>query len=202
MHLIILFLFYVTSIRSLFPRADDEFILHTDASVLGIGAVLSVKRVGEEQPVAYFSKRTTSDERNYTISELECLAVVKAVDHFAIHLIGCKFTVPTDHRALLDLQDSTRLTGRLMWWALALQVFQFELKDRPGILHQKADGLSRQCWPEDEELMRSAEETPLSLLPVDVSLRDDKSILRGGPSAGGGGLAAQEGEMLRADPST
>ena len=79
------------------PRADDEFILHTDASVLRIGAVLSVKRVGEEQPVAYFSKRTTSAERNYTISELECLAVVKAVDHFAIHLIGCKFTVLTDH---------------------------------------------------------------------------------------------------------
>ena len=50
--------------------------------------------------------------------------------------------------------------------------------------------------------MRSAEETPLSSLPVDVSLRDDKPILRGGPSAGGGGLAAQEGEMLRADPST
>ena len=89
-----------------------------------------------------------------------------------------------------------------MRWALALQVFQFELKYRPGILHQNADGLSRQCWPEDEELMRSAEETPLSSLPVDVSLRDDKPILRGGPSTGGGGLAAQEGEMLRADPST
>ena len=92
--------------------------------------------------MAYFSKRMTSAERNYTISELECLAVVKAVDHFAIHLIGCKFTVLTDHLALLALQESTRLTGRLMRWALALQVFQFELKYRPGILHQNADGLS------------------------------------------------------------
>ena len=71
-----------------------------------------------------------------------------------------------------------------------------------NILHQNADGLSWQCWPEDEELMRSAEEIPLSSLPVDVSLRDDKPILRGGPSAGGGRPAAQEGEMLRADPST
>ncbi len=164
--------------------------------------MLSVKRVGEEQPVAYFSKRTTSAERNYTISELESLAVVKAVYHIAIHLIGCKFTVLTDHRALLALQESTRLTDRLMRWALALQVFQFELKYRPGILHQNANGLSQQCRPEDEELMRSAEETPLSSLPVNVSLLDDKPILRGGPSAGGGGLAAQEGEMLRADPST
>ena len=138
-----------------------------------------MKRVGEEQPVAYFSKRTTSAERNYTIFKLECLAVVKAVDHFAIYLIGCKFTVLTDHRALLALQESTRLTGRLMRWALALQVFQFELKYRPGILYQNVDGLSRQCWPEDDELMRSAEETPLSSLPVDVSLRDDKPILRG-----------------------
>ncbi len=50
--------------------------------------------------------------------------------------------------------------------------------------------------------MISAEETPLSSLPVDVSLRDDKPILRGGPSAGGGGPAAHVGEMLRAAPST
>ncbi len=82
------------------PRYGDKLILHTDASMLGLGAVLSVERKGEELPVAYFSKRLTAAEKNYSASELEYIAVVKAVDHYAIHLLGQEFTVITDHRAL------------------------------------------------------------------------------------------------------
>ena len=48
--------------------------------MLGLGAVLSVERKGEELPVTYFSKRLTAAEKNYSASELECLAVIKAVD--------------------------------------------------------------------------------------------------------------------------
>ena len=75
--------------------------------------------------------------------------MVKAVDHFAIHLIGQRFTVVTDHRALVALQKSSRLNGRLIRWALALHVYNFDIQYRPGKYHQNADGLSRQCWPED-----------------------------------------------------
>ena len=58
--------------------------------------MLSVVRDGQDQPVAYFSKRLTPVEWNYSVTELECLAVVKAIDHFAIHLWGRDFTVVTD----------------------------------------------------------------------------------------------------------
>ena len=141
-------------------RSGDKLILHTDASMLGLGAVLSVERKGEELPVAYFSKRLTAAEKNYSASELEYLAVVKAVDHYAIHLLGQEFTVITDHRALTALRDSHKLNGCLMTWALALQAYQYAIKDRPGSHHQNADGLSRQSWPEDDDSLLGETGTP------------------------------------------
>ena len=152
-------------------RNNDKLELHTDASTMGIGAVLSVIREDMEKPVAYYSKRLSAAEKNYTVSELECLAVVKAIDHFAIHLLGHFFTVVTDHRALVALQDSNRLNGRLMRWALALQVFDFVLKFRPGIHHQNADGLSRQCWPGDDP----------ATTPSTVDLVTDNEAITTGP---------------------
>ena len=55
------------------PRNNDKLELHTDASTMGIGAVLSVIREDMEKPVAYYSKRLSAAEKNYTVSELECL---------------------------------------------------------------------------------------------------------------------------------
>ena len=85
------------------PRNNDKLELHTDASTMGIGAVLSIIREDMEKPVTYYSKGLTAAEKNYTVSELECIAVVKAIDHFAIHLLGHFFTVVNDHRALVAL---------------------------------------------------------------------------------------------------
>ena len=73
---------------------------------MGIGAVLSVIREDMERPVAYYSKGVLAAEKKYTFSELECLAVIKAIDHFTIHLLGLFFTVVTYHRALVAIQDS------------------------------------------------------------------------------------------------
>ena len=122
-------------------------MLHMDASLQGLGAELSVIIDGEERPIAYFSKRLLPVEENNSASELECLAVLKAIDHFAIHLLGKPFTVVTDHRALTALQTSNKLNGRLMHWALALQAYNFKVQYRPGSKHQNA-GLSRQSSPD------------------------------------------------------
>ena len=81
------------------PRDDEELTLHMAASGTGIGEVLSTIRDGEEHPVGNFSRRLSKAERNYAVSEFECLALVRAVDHFAIHLVGCPFKVITDHKA-------------------------------------------------------------------------------------------------------
>ena len=107
-----------------FFRAAYTLILHTDASYQGIGAVLSVVREGVEQPLGYFSKCLLQAERNYAATEIECLAIVKAIDHFAIHLVGKKCT---DHKALKALHTSQKLNGRMMRWAIALQAYDFEV---------------------------------------------------------------------------
>ena len=100
------------------PSPEDSFILATDASGQGIGAVLSVTRSGVDLPVAYFSRKLTGPEQNYAITEFECLALVKAVEHFTYYLVGKHFTVTTDHKTLEALQTSKCLTGQLARWAL------------------------------------------------------------------------------------
>ena len=184
------------------PRSGDKLTLHTDASMLGLGAVLSVERKGEEPPVTYFSKRLTAAEKNYNASELECLVVVKAVDHYAIHLLGQEFTVITDHRALTAVRDSQKLNGRLMRWALALQAYQYTIKDRPGSHHQNADGLSRQSWPEDDDSLLGETGTPSTTSKNEECRGHQKSkdseLNR--LSSGGGGVQLMEGEMSRVPP--
>ena len=87
----------------------------------------------------------------YTVTEMECLAVVRGVEHFEVYLLGKEFVVQTDHRALQFLQTSCHLNGRLTRWALRLQEFSFSIKYRPGSKHQNADGFSRQAWPDSEQ---------------------------------------------------
>ena len=89
------------------------YILHTDASYMGIGSVLSVSREGHKLPVAFFSRQLRSSEKNYTSSEIECLAVVDTIIQFEIHLVGKSFTLVTDHQALQYLASSRALNRRL-----------------------------------------------------------------------------------------
>ena len=122
------------------PSLKDTFLLSTDASGDGIGAVLSVKRQGLTEP-----------EKNYAITELECLALVKASEHFGHYLIGHAFLIQTDHKALEALQTSKKLTGCLARWALLMQQYNYGVAFRPGKKHQDADGLSQQSWQTEDE---------------------------------------------------
>ena len=130
------------------PVVGDVFILQTDASGVGVGAVLAVVRDGQEYPVAYFSRKLLPRERKYSASELEGLAVVAGVRHFDAYLATHPFTLQTDHRALLFLNDSKQHNGRLARWALLLQQFTFSIIYKKGSLHTNADALSR-LFPED-----------------------------------------------------
>ena len=125
------------------PVPADFFVLQTDASGVGLGAVLSVVREEVEYPVAFFSKKLLPRERKYCASELEALAVVVAVGHFEAYLITHPFTIVTDHKALTFLNSAQHRNGRLARWAIKLQPFTFTIRYRPGNLHINADSLSR-----------------------------------------------------------
>ena len=125
------------------PVPADKFLLQTDASGVGLGAVLSVIREGEELPVAFYSKKLLPRERCYSASELEGLAVVAAVHHFQPYLISHPFIIETDHRALVFLRSAQHQNGRLARWAMKLQPYNFTIRYRPGAQNMNADVLSR-----------------------------------------------------------
>ena len=100
------------------PDFSKEFIIETDASSVGIGAMLSQKHVVDSEginlPVAYASRSLSKAERNYGTTDLEGLAVIWAIQHFESYIHGMHFTIVTDHSALKALKDKSKLTGRLL----------------------------------------------------------------------------------------
>ena len=134
------------------PDFGVPFILQTDASDCGLGAVLSqMDASGEEHPVAYYSRKLAPREKNYAMIEIECLSIKAAIQNFRVYLVGAKFTVVTDHKALKWLNTMKDNNPRLTRWYLFLQPYQF----RSGKLNGYADALSRGSLP-----MRSSEGQP------------------------------------------
>ena len=137
-----------------FPDYSRPFILDTDASNTGIGAVLSqVLEGGGERVIAYGSRVLSKQERRYCVTRRELLAVVSFLQHFRPYLLGRPFLIRTDHGSLTWLSNFKEPEGQLARWLECLQEFDFTISHRPGQKHQNADCLSRppcsQCGRED-----------------------------------------------------
>ncbi|UYV67424.1 hypothetical protein LAZ67_5000530, partial [Cordylochernes scorpioides] len=118
--------------------------LYCDASTQGIAGILKqLHPDGQVHPVQYFSRALRAHERNYTVSELECLAIVESVDKFRIYLTGIKFTIYTDHQALQWLKTIKNPSGRLFRWSLRLSTYNYEIHYLKGSQQYEADLLSR-----------------------------------------------------------
>lgn len=126
-----------------YPDAEQPFIVDTDASNVGVGAVLSQSVGGVERAVAYFSRTLNRAERNYCVTRRELLAVVLALRQFRPYLHGSHFLVRTDHASLTWLLNFKNPEGQVARWLEALQEYDFEIQHRPGRLHANADALSR-----------------------------------------------------------
>ncbi|GMF46675.1 unnamed protein product [Phytophthora fragariaefolia] len=123
---------------------DDIVVkLVTDASKIGLGACLMQDQGCGWQPVAFASKVNSNAEANYSITELECLAVVWSVKLFRSYLYGRSFTIVTDHAALKWHMTRPNLAGRLYRWSLTMQEYEFVIEYRPGVINMVADALSR-----------------------------------------------------------
>jgi len=110
---------------------------------VGVGAVHSqLDDDGVEKPVAFASQSLSARERNYSTTEKETYAIVYALRHFRVYLLGRQFKLVTDHKALTWLH-SMEPKGRLVRWVMELQEFQFSIEHIPGRRHANADALSR-----------------------------------------------------------
>ena len=127
------------------PDFTKPFVLMTDGSTTGLGAVLGQHHDGEprERVIGYASRRTSRLEESYSACELECMALVWATRHFRDYILGRKTEVITDHWALKWLQDLKNPNPRLQRWRIALQEFDLNISHKPGKQHRNADFLSR-----------------------------------------------------------
>ncbi|GBM59103.1 Transposon Ty3-G Gag-Pol polyprotein, partial [Araneus ventricosus] len=147
----------ITSPVLTYPRTDKEFILDTDASNEGIGAVLSQKIGNEECVIAYFSKSLGKPERNYCVTRKELLIIVKSIEHFHHYLYGRKFLLRTDHASLRWLLNFREPEGQIARWIQRLQEYDFEIQHRKGTSHGNADALSRRPCKESSKHCTNAE---------------------------------------------
>ncbi|KAK9526407.1 hypothetical protein VZT92_015108 [Zoarces viviparus] len=125
------------------PDPTLPFILDTDASNAGAGAVLAQLTPEGERVVAYHSRQFNKAERRYCVTRRELLAVVSAIRHFKYYLRGHHFTIRTDHSALQWLMSFREPEGQLARGIEELQAYDFTVVHRPGARHGNADALSR-----------------------------------------------------------
>lgn len=114
----------ISALVLVYPRFGPgcSFILETDASTVGLGAVLSqMQHDGTIHPIAYAFRSIDKHERNYDIAELETLGLVWAVRYFRPYLLGHPCAVYTDHVACLSILNTVRPSGKLARWALTIQ---------------------------------------------------------------------------------
>jgi len=126
-----------------YPKTGAQYILDTDASNVGIGAVLSQVQDGEERVIAYASKTLHQAQRNYCVTRREALAIVTFVKHFHHYLCGTQFLVRTDHAALYWLLRKRDPEGQMARWSVFLQAYDMRIEHRPGHKHGNADAMSR-----------------------------------------------------------
>ncbi|KAF9760594.1 Retrovirus-related Pol polyprotein from transposon [Nosema granulosis] len=125
------------------PDFKKEFILTTDASDIGIGAILTQKdAAGREQMIAAFSKSLDKAQKNYSVTDKELLGIVKSIEHFRHYLLGKQFTLRTDHKALAYMWEAKNPCSRILRWSLKLQEYCFKVEYIKGE-NNVADALSR-----------------------------------------------------------
>ena len=131
-----------------YPVFNQPFMVDTDASGEGLGAVLSQYVSGVERVIAFASRSLSKAERKYCATRREMLALVWAIKHFRPYLYGRRFTVRTDHASLRWLQSFHEPEGQVARWLECLSEYDFEVVHRPGTKHTNTDALSRMPCPQ------------------------------------------------------
>jgi transposase InsO family protein len=137
------------------PDPNKPFVLQTDASGVGMAAVLYQEEGNERRVISYSSARFNPTERRYHSNEQECLAVVWAIRRYRPYLEDNPFKLRTDNKALVWLQQMKDERAKLTRWAIELQGYRFTIEHCPGRENQLADILSRdpeERLPQDEDL--------------------------------------------------
>ncbi|KAI4897040.1 hypothetical protein NFI96_014401, partial [Prochilodus magdalenae] len=125
------------------PDFSKPFIVQTDASGSGLGAVLLQGEGEDRKPILYISRKLFPREVKYSTIEKEALAIKWALDSLKYYLLGNDFVLETDHRALQWIRRMKDSNARITRWYLSLQPYRFDIVYRKGSQNVIADYLSR-----------------------------------------------------------
>ena len=150
-----------------YPDYKLPFVLHTDSSSEGLGAVLYQKQNGKLRVMAYASRSVSKAESHYPAHKLEFLALKWAVcEKFHEYLYGSNlFEVYTDNNPLTYVLSSAKLDACGQRWIAKLANYNFTIKYKSGLSNVEADALSRISWP---EVLADTEDLDVDLNCIDT----------------------------------
>jgi hypothetical protein len=166
------------------PMDDGEYVLDTDASQSGLGAVLD-QQGGRLCIITYASRVLSATERNYSTTRQELLAVVYALKQFRQFLLGGHVKLRVDHSALTYLRRTPEVMGQAAPQLDLIEDYDFDISHRAGTALENCDAVSRRpCSPEKDEKFVATTvcqlqdctadlQTPLDLLKIAEAQKKD-----------------------------
>ena len=145
------------------PDFDKAFLVATDSSQYGNGAVLYQEYDGKTHYIQFYAKALNKGQINYPATKRELLAIVQALKAFRYYLYGRHFDLYTDHKALTYLFTSKDPSYMMLNWMEQLLEFNFTVHHRPGNEMILPDALSRLFFQFRKTLKKGNESSQESL---------------------------------------
>ena len=152
------------------PDFNLQFVVESDASGVGLGAVL----MQNQQPIAFFSHALTERQKQKSVYERELMAIVFAIQEWRHYLLGRKFVVRTDQKSLCFLMEQREVNLEYQRWLTKILGFDFDIVYKLGLENRAADALSRKV--EVKELYAVSVSTALQLEEISSEVDKDPEL--------------------------
>ncbi|TYK18776.1 Retrovirus-related Pol polyprotein from transposon 297 family [Cucumis melo var. makuwa] len=155
------------------PDWSLPFMIETDASGSGLGAVLSQNG----HPITFFSQKLSTRAQSKSIYERELMAVVLSVQKWRHYLLGRRFTIISDQKALKFLLEQREVQPQFQKWLTKLLGYDFEILYQPGLQNKAADALSRMDHSIELKAMSTAGIVGMEIVTKEVEKDEELQLI-------------------------